>query len=611
MKLCPPYFPKDSITKFQEQELDLLTFFSGLKFSDSASEFFSKNMFIIKKILETGGMASSSTTNYLVNLFSVCNRNSTQEFFELFSQPISQFFLTFLPHEKLKVIDGDLFVRLMFGKNGMVTTKMKDFWWYDFLACYKTRFLGFFIEKFHENPFLKSVCHTRAIQILFKVAIASALSGNGSKEMPHIDERVMDWLEGTKVHDAHSLLPCTWYQVFWCGFPSNKCEEEFYSVVRCFAKRKDAKTEHFEKYFDQIRKRAQALEYPFLKRYLKNVILLDTFKNSFNIILLLNSKHKHEAHVILSYANENLLSIRMGEREICIVAETLDFFYKSSSELKDFSMNLLCGIICARIDILLFIWSTLPAEWYRWLKTCVNCLREFDNKLGYLQEVICQKKEGQVKQEMLQAIDQLGWKKFLFSLTFASWRCVPMNAVTEVCSKEFLHHDNSFDDVDVSTEKKFVFGELLEIDEDQENEFKGIQLSESPVLRILGIAQKYIPAFLNAEGGSVYFGVEDDGKIRGIPLNRADRDKVRTMINSIKLDPPAFGLFSLEFIKVVGGRSQEVSDERYVVKLNINKGFFFSFDEIIFLSKKPLKTSFFLKQEHPTKFIALRLEITL
>ena len=45
--------------------------------------------------------------------------------------------------------------------------------------------------------------------------------------------------------------------------------------------------------------------------------------------------------------------------------------------------------------------------------------------------------------------------------------------------------------------------------------------------------QKYINAFLNTNGGIIYFGVEDDGTIAGVPLNRAGRDDLRLRIDSV------------------------------------------------------------------------------
>jgi len=41
------------------------------------------------------------------------------------------------------------------------------------------------------------------------------------------------------------------------------------------------------------------------------------------------------------------------------------------------------------------------------------------------------------------------------------------------------------------------------------------------------IFKRYINAFLNTEGGTIYFGVRDDGVVLGAPLNRKARDSLR------------------------------------------------------------------------------------
>jgi hypothetical protein len=37
---------------------------------------------------------------------------------------------------------------------------------------------------------------------------------------------------------------------------------------------------------------------------------------------------------------------------------------------------------------------------------------------------------------------------------------------------------------------------------------------------------------LNSEGGTLYFGVDDDGTVLGVPLQRNERDHLRLRIDS-------------------------------------------------------------------------------
>ena len=47
------------------------------------------------------------------------------------------------------------------------------------------------------------------------------------------------------------------------------------------------------------------------------------------------------------------------------------------------------------------------------------------------------------------------------------------------------------------------------------------------------IFKRYINAFLNTEGGTIYFGVRDDGVVLGAPLNRKARDSLRLNVDGI------------------------------------------------------------------------------
>jgi predicted HTH transcriptional regulator len=92
----------------------------------------------------------------------------------------------------------------------------------------------------------------------------------------------------------------------------------------------------------------------------------------------------------------------------------------------------------------------------------------------------------------------------------------------------------------------FIVGDIVQVEEDAEHEFKGIQNSSQPISLIaehceviypmdvtLICYQKYINAFLNTDGGTIYFGIHDDGTILGIPMSRKFRDAIRLRIDSI------------------------------------------------------------------------------
>lgn len=66
--------------------------------------------------------------------------------------------------------------------------------------------------------------------------------------------------------------------------------------------------------------------------------------------------------------------------------------------------------------------------------------------------------------------------------------------------------------------------------------------------------RKYVCAFLNSEGGSLFVGVEDNGRVRGVRCNHKDEDQVRLLIDSILkgFKPQVFPTaYTLSFIPVI------------------------------------------------------------
>ncbi|XP_038651392.1 schlafen-like protein 1 [Scyliorhinus canicula] len=66
--------------------------------------------------------------------------------------------------------------------------------------------------------------------------------------------------------------------------------------------------------------------------------------------------------------------------------------------------------------------------------------------------------------------------------------------------------------------------------------------------------RKYVCAFLNSEGGSLFVGVNDDGTVCGVECNHKDEDRVRLLIDSIVkgFKPPLFpNSYSITFLPVI------------------------------------------------------------
>lgn len=110
-------------------------------------------------------------------------------------------------------------------------------------------------------------------------------------------------------------------------------------------------------------------------------------------------------------------------------------------------------------------------------------------------------------------------------------------------------------------------GEQLEWEESERCEFKAVQNSREPVAAMLRMLPTYVTAFLNAEGGRILFGVEDDGRVAGLALNREERDQLRLGLDTMGVVPDPGALVRLALHPVVGA-----AQERFVVQVEVAPG---------------------------------------
>ncbi len=115
-----------------------------------------------------------------------------------------------------------------------------------------------------------------------------------------------------------------------------------------------------------------------------------------------------------------------------------------------------------------------------------------------------------------------------------------------------------------------ISGEIMRFEEDREHEFKSVQNSRDPVRTICEhYVEKYVNAFLNTNGGTIHFGVGDDGSVHGIHLDRSDRDRLRTEISKLinKFQPAVEpDLYEIKFMKI------NDRDSKFVVEIRVSRG---------------------------------------
>ncbi|XP_057356072.1 schlafen-like protein 1 isoform X2 [Manis pentadactyla] len=83
--------------------------------------------------------------------------------------------------------------------------------------------------------------------------------------------------------------------------------------------------------------------------------------------------------------------------------------------------------------------------------------------------------------------------------------------------------------------------------------------------------RRYVCAFLNSEGGSLFVGVEDSGLVQGIRCSHHDEDRVRLLVDSILQDfkPQVFpDAYTLTFIPVVSTTAS--STPLKVIRLSVH-----------------------------------------
>jgi len=116
----------------------------------------------------------------------------------------------------------------------------------------------------------------------------------------------------------------------------------------------------------------------------------------------------------------------------------------------------------------------------------------------------------------------------------------------------------------------YQLGQRLVVEEDREHEFKSLSKSTNPVRTIAEYyIEKYVNAFLNTRGGVILFGIDDDGVVQGITLDRTSRDQLRTEISRLiqKFQPSVEpDLYQIKFIPVEG------KGDLFVVEIHVSKG---------------------------------------
>ncbi len=126
--------------------------------------------------------------------------------------------------------------------------------------------------------------------------------------------------------------------------------------------------------------------------------------------------------------------------------------------------------------------------------------------------------------------------------------------------------------VSTLAQQRPILGYPVKIEETRQYEFKDISGSRRPGDSIKNTADEYVVAFLNSEGGSIYWGVRDtDRTVVGVRLNFQERDDVRSVVsqklNGIRppIDPTAY---RIDFQEIYDTNYNLISD-LYVIEITV------------------------------------------
>lgn len=78
---------------------------------------------------------------------------------------------------------------------------------------------------------------------------------------------------------------------------------------------------------------------------------------------------------------------------------------------------------------------------------------------------------------------------------------------------------------------RFIEGTKCSLEEDTTHEFKEVK-GANPVKSIQNMVDEYVLAFLNSSGGSIFWGICDDGIVKGLHLDSASKDTINKVINA-------------------------------------------------------------------------------
>jgi hypothetical protein len=122
--------------------------------------------------------------------------------------------------------------------------------------------------------------------------------------------------------------------------------------------------------------------------------------------------------------------------------------------------------------------------------------------------------------------------------------------------------------------KRYVYMQEVNLYEDRFNEFKECRGRSFDVTYACGLLANYVSAFLNTQGGTIYYGISDSGYISGVKLMRRTRDLFTQSFDGIlnRFNPPVGPeLYSVSFSPVYS-KEGAMMQELYIIEIEVKIG---------------------------------------
>ena len=158
---------------------------------------------------------------------------------------------------------------------------------------------------------------------------------------------------------------------------------------------------------------------------------------------------------------------------------------------------------------------------------------------------------------------------FEVGIEFDSEGEIPILRENKQVAEEYLARATDADNLIRPTKIHFVQGQPVPFEETLFYEFKEVK-SGNPVSSIANTSDEYAVAFLNRNGGRIFWGIKDSDRITiGTTLNETQRDEIRVYVSEKlgAIEPPvSVDHWQFEFHEVYNLQAQTI-DDLWVVEL--------------------------------------------